>query len=257
MLNLRIVKKLNDKEYVVKVSDDDVEEIEEMLQRQKTLLTAQQYNPNKITRPQQKIAHALIRDVDDYSNNERFLQNTEDDLKKRFCIDVGYPFDRLFSLSNCSKDLATQFISWLVEYCFHYDIPFDGKDLHLDFDMNRKMFLSALHNRCFVTGARRQDAVLHIHHVNVVGMGKRKKVDHRGRYYMILRAELHNEIHQLGYDAFCEKWHVGAVKLADEQIIQYGLMTKKQMTERDSDPDYEIKDWQLPSKEDYLNDRKK
>lgn len=248
MLNLRITRKLSADEYVVKVDSEDAKDLEIMLQQRKTLLTAQQFNPNKITRPQQKIAHALVRDIDDYSDNEWFLQNTEDDLKKRFCIDVGYPFDKLFSLSNCSKDLATQFISWLVEYCFHYDIPFDGKDLHLAYDMNKKMFLSALHNRCFVTGARRQDAVLHIHHVNVVGMGKRKNVDHRGRFYMILRAELHNEIHQIGYDEFCKKWHVGAIKLSDQQILDFKLMTKAQMTERDSDPDYKIKDWHLPSK---------
>ena len=149
-----------------------------------------------------------------------------------------------FPLSSSSA--ASDVLKGQVEYCFHYDIPFDGKDLHLVHDMNRKMFLSALHNRCFVTQARRQDAVLHIHHVNAVGMGKRSKVDHRGRYYMILRAELHNEIHQLGYDEFCKKWHVGAIKLSDQQVLDFGLMSEKQMKELDDNPDYEIKDWQLP-----------
>lgn len=247
MLNIRIVGKKPNGDYIVRPAEEDSqEELEGLIAQRKTLLTVQAFNPNKITRPQQKISHALIRDINDYSNNERFIQNEEDELKIRFCIDRGLPFERLFSLSNCSKDLATQFISWLVEYCFHYDIPFDGKDLHLVHDLNRKLFLSALHNRCFVTQARRQDATLHIHHVNAVGIGKRSKVDHRGRYYMILRAELHNEIHQLGYENFCEKWHVGAIKLSDQQILDFGLMSKKQMKELDDDPDYEIKDWQLP-----------
>lgn len=247
MLNIRIVGKKPNGDYIVRPAEEDSqEELEGLIAKRKTLLTAQAFNPNKITRPQQKISHALIRDINDYSNNERFIQNEEDELKIRFCIDRGLPFERLFSLSNCSKDLATQFISWLVEYCFYYDIPFDGKDLHLVHDLNRKLFLSALHNRCFVTQARRQDAVLHIHHVNAVGIGKRSKVEHRGRYYMILRAELHNEIHQLGYKRFCEKWHVGAIKLLDQQILDFGLMNQKQMKELDDDPDYEIKDWQLP-----------
>ncbi|WP_407855611.1 putative HNHc nuclease [Enterococcus hailinensis] len=247
MLNVRVVGKQKNGDYIVRAADEDSqEELEGLIAQRKTLLTAQAFNPNKITRPQQKIAHALIRDINDYSNNERFIQNEEDELKIKFCIDRGLPFEKLFYLSNCSKDLATQFISWLVEYCFHHDIPFDGKSLYLVHDLNRKLFLSALHNRCFVTQARRQDAVLHIHHVNAVGIGKRSKVDHRGRYYMILRAELHNEIHQLGYEKFCEKWHVGAIKLTDQQILDFGLMSQKQMKELDDDPDYEIKDWQLP-----------
>lgn len=248
MLSMRIVGKQSNGDFVVRPIDDSKEELELLVKQRKTLLTAQAFNPNKVTHPQQKIAHALIRDIDSYTDNEWFIQNTEDDLKIKFCIDRGLPYEQLFSLSNCSKDLATHFISWLVEYCFHYDIPFDGKDLYLVHDMNRKMFLSALHNRCFVTQARRQDAVLHIHHVNAVGMGKRSKVDHRGRYYMILRAELHNEIHQLGYDEFCQKWHVGAIKLSDQQILDFGLMSEKQMKELDDNPDYEIKDWQLPER---------
>ena len=248
VLSLRIVGRQPNGDYIVRPDEISREEIETLVKQRKTLLTAQQFNPNKVTRPQQKIAHALIRDIDSYSDNEWFIQNTEDDLKIRFCIDLGLPYDKLFSLSDCSKDIATQFISWLVEYCFRYDIPFDGRDLHLAYDMNRKMFLSALHNRCFVTDARRQDAALHIHHVNVVGRGKRTKVDHRGRYYMILRAELHDQIHQIGYWEFCDKWHVGAIKLSDQQILDFGLMSQAQMDERDSDPDYEIKDWQLPNK---------
>jgi len=245
---MRIVGKKPNGDYIVRPDLGSKEEMDLLIQQHKTLLTAQQFTPNKITRPQQKIAHALIRDIDSYSNNEWFIQNTEDDLKVRFCIDTGVPYDHLFSLSNCSKDLATQFIAWLVEYCFYYDIPFDGKDLHLGFDMNRRMFLSAVHNRCFATHARRQDDTLHIHHVNVVGRGSRKRVDHRGRYYMILRAKLHDEIHEMGYWDFCEKWHCGAIKLTDEQLINLKLMSKKQMEERDADPDYKIKDWQLPDR---------
>ena len=247
MLNMRIVGKQPNGDFIVRPDSDSREEMDLLIERRKTLLTAQQFNPNKITRPQQKIAHALIRDINDYSNNEQVIQLEEDSLKIKFCIDLSYPFDRLFSLSNCTKELATQFISWLVEYCFHHDIPFEGKDLHLGFDLNRKMFLCALHNRCFVTMARRQDAPLHIHHVNEVGRGNQNKADHRGRYYMILRPELHNEIHILGYTEFCKKWHCGAIKLTDQQIVDFKLMSKKQMDERDADPNYKIRDWQLPS----------
>lgn len=247
MIYAKITKKLSNGEFTINPTDESLEELEALISQKKTLLTLQAFDPNKVTRKQQQKAHALIRDINDFSDND-FIENAERNLKIDFCIQSGLPFDTLFSLSNCSRDIARQFITYLVEYCFKYDIPFDSKDLHLDFDTNRKMFLSAVHNRCFVTQSRRQDAVLHIHHVNPVGRNNRIIVDHRNRYYMILTAELHDEIHRLGYWDFCEKWHCGAIKLTDEQILNFGLMSKKQMQERDADPDYEIRDWQLPDR---------
>lgn len=247
MINGRIVGKQRNGDIIIRPDADSIEDVEAMIRRRKLIITIQQFDVNKVTRAQQQKAHALINDINSYSNNDP-LYLAENDLKYKFCQSINYPTDPMFSLANCSKELASLFISFLVEYCFYYDIPFDRKELHLEFNLNRLMFLSSVYNRCFVTQMRRQDAVLHIHHVNAVGIGKRNEVDHRNRYYMILTAELHNEIHQLGYWRFCEKWHVGAVKLTDDQLLEMNLMTKKQMEERDSNPDYEIKDWQLPEK---------
>lgn len=245
MINGRIVAKRTNGDIVIRPDQESQEDLEALIRRRKMLVTMQPYDADKVTRQQQKKAHALINDINSYSNNDPMFL-AENDLKYKFCDAIGWPTTPIFSLANCSKQLASQFINFLVEYCFKYDIPFDSRELHLSMNVQRMMFLSAVHNRCFVTQARRQDAVLHIHHVNAVGRGKRKEADHRNRYYMILKAELHNEIHELGYWRFCQKWHCGAIKLTDQQILDFKLMSQAQMDERDADPEYEIRDWQLP-----------
>lgn len=247
MINGRIVGRQHNGDIIVRPDQDSIQDVEAMIKRRQMLITMEQFDTDRVTPGQKKIAHALINDINSYSNNDP-LYLAENDLKFKFCISANYPSYPMFSLANCSKRLASLFISFLVEYCFKYDIPFDGKELHLQFNLSRMMFLSAVHNRCFATQALRKDATLHIHHVNAIGRGKRASSDHRGRYYMILRAELHQEIHELGYWRFCDKWHCGAVKLSDEQLINMHLMSQTQMTERDSDPDYQIKDWQLPER---------
>ncbi|WP_312541381.1 putative HNHc nuclease [Enterococcus sp.] len=246
MINGRIVGKRNNGDVIIRPDKESREDLETIIQRRKMLVTLQPFDADKATRLQQKKAHALIHDINNFSNNDPMFL-AENDLKFKFCDAIGWPTTPMFSLANCSKELASQFINFLVEYCFKHEIPFDRRELHLSMNVHRMMFLSAVHNRCFATQARRQDAVLHIHHVNAVGRGKRYVVDHRNRYYMILTAEMHNEIHAMGYWRFCEKWHCGAIKLTDQQIIDFKLMSKAQMKERDADPDYEIKDWQLPT----------
>ena len=247
MLQARIIGKNPNGDIIIRPeSNDDYQDIEKLISQRKMLLDLRAFDINRLSRLQQQKAHALMHDINDYSNNDPYIF-AEWDLKTKFAIRYGLPTDRLLSLEDCSKDVATMFIAWLVEYCFHYDIPFKNKDLHLTFDLNRLMFLCAVHNRCFVSSMRRQDRVLHIHHVNEVGMGNdRRKIDHRGRYFLILEAIYHEEIHKLGYTLFAEKYHVGAIVLSDQQLIDFKLMSRSQMAEFDDQEEYEIKSWQLP-----------
>lgn len=226
--------------YIMKpFSDDDRGEMAHLIRKGFKTFDVTQHDKNKLSAAQRKMAHSLINSINEYWAEPRKL--VESDLKHEFCTLTGF---EPFSLSNCNKDLATAFISFLVEYCFAKDIEFYMKDLHLTFDVNRQMFLCALHNRCFATGAKKENSVLHLHHVSVIGMGNnRNDVDHRGRYFMILKAVLHDEIHQTGYKAFTEKWHCGAIKLTGEDVLRFGLMSRKQMDEIDDE--LEMQSWQI------------
>lgn len=221
-------------------TDEDREELLKLFQKGITQFDMAQSDRNRLTAQQRKKASALIRDIN--TQMEQPFIVVKHDLKLQFCAQYKLEY---FSLSNCHKEVAGLFISFLVEYCFEHDIDFYMKDLHLTFDIQRQMYLCAIHNRCFVTAARKDQQVLHLHHVNVVGSGNnRKKIDHRGRYFMILSAELHEEIHKLGYKSFCAKYHIGAIKLTGEDVLRFKLMTKQQLFEIDDEQ--EIQSWQLP-----------
>lgn len=245
MLNASIVNRLPNGDLVIRPeTEEDHAEADLMIRKKKLKLDIRAFDINKLTRVQQQKAHALIHDINDYGNNDIYFV-AEENLKYKFLINMGFPTDKIFSLADCSKDMAMLFISWLVEYCFYFDIPFRNKNLHQTFDMNRKLFLDAVHKRCFATESMAKDTPLHIHHINAI-QTNRKKADHRGRYFMILKAELHQEIHMTGYKRFCEKWHTGAIQLSEEQIINLGLMSKTQMDELDSEDNREIRSFQLP-----------
>lgn len=247
MINGRIVGKKTNGDLIIRPDVDCLHDIDRMRKKHQTLITMEPRDDSKISKLQQRKIHALIRDINLYERNEHpYIAKLRAKIAFQKHLELPFTLEKLFSLKNCDKELASEFITYLVEYCFEKDIPFDNRELHQTYDINRMMFLSGVHNRCFATQARREDAVLHIHHVNAIGKGSRAKADHRGRWYLILTAELHDEIHRLGYWRFCEKWHCGAVRFTDEQLLSMHLMNKKQMQERDADPDYEIRDWQLP-----------
>lgn len=248
MINGRIVGRKANGDIIIRPNADCQQEIESMRKKRQMFIRMEADEDTKITRQQQMKIYALINDINQFGRNEpKFLAKMRAKIAFLKSLELPFTIEKLFSLSNCDKELASLFINYLVEYCFDNDIPFDRRELHLTYDVGRMMFLSSVHNRCFATQARREDAVLHIHHVNALGIGgDRANDDHRKRWYMILTAELHDEIHRLGYWRFCDRYHCGAVQLSDEQLISMKLMSRKQMQERDADPDYEIRDWQLP-----------
>lgn len=221
-------------------TEEDREELLKLQQKRVIEFDMIQADRDRLTAQQRKKANALIRDINKVEEKPKISKKHQ--LKLEFCAEYNLEY---FSLKNCHKEVAGLFISFLVEYCFEHDIDFYMKDLHLTFDIQRQMYLCAIHNRCFVTAARKDQQILHLHHVNVVGSGNnRKKIDHRGRYFMILSAELHEEIHKLGYKSFCAKYHIGAIKLTGEDVLRFKLMTKQQLFEIDDEQ--EIQSWQLP-----------
>lgn len=123
----------------------------------------------------------------------------------------------MFSLSersSCTIDMTTarDFIDWLVELCIANGIPCIDTLLNRCEDIGRYLYACLIHKKCALCGGKAE-----LHHVDAVGAGRnRKEILHLGMRALPLCRNHHNEIHNIGRDTFCEKYHVHGIKLDEE-----------------------------------------
>lgn len=72
----------------------------------------------QINADQRKKIYALLRDIADYSGDSQ--DNLKHNLKLKFISESEYED---FSLSNCSYELAKDFIDFLVKFAFEFGVP--------------------------------------------------------------------------------------------------------------------------------------
>ena len=191
-----------------------------------------------ITPEQRRKTFALMRDITAFisgesSRNEirstlramqlNYLIDVADSEAVRFALTDNYcrlqGID-LFSLSpsneNCaSKELASDFIDWLVNLCVENAIPCMDTLLNRCEDIERYIYACVLHKRCAICG-RKAD----IHEVETVGMGRnRRKIGHVGQLVEPLCREHHDECGRIGQKSFDELYHMQAIRL-DEKLCE-------------------------------------
>lgn len=221
---------VNPSKGVVTLKVDDFEGLVKSFRKGKIDFDLIPHSADLITGIQRRKAYAMIRDICEYQGYVQTFEREKQkqNLKKEFCDSSGY---QMFSLSDCKKDVATQFISFLVEYCFEYDIPFQFKDLVNTFDTERKVYLCLLHRRCTACGVTKD---IQINHEDTVGSGNnRNHLDHRKHRLEALCANCHAKFHRIGAKSFYEEQHFHGIILSDEMLISMKLMSRKQMREFD------------------------
>ena len=191
-----------------------------------------------ITPEQRRKTFALMRDITAFisgesSRNEirstlramqlNYLIDVADSEAVRFALTDNYcrlqGID-LFSLSpsneNCaSKELASDFIDWLVNLCVENAIPCMDTLLNRCEDIGRYIYACVLHKRCAICG-RKAD----IHEVETVGMGRnRRKIGHVGQLVEPLCRGHHDECGRIGQKSFDELYHMQAIRL-DEKLCE-------------------------------------
>lgn len=207
---------------------NDTEEFKKSLEHGYTAFDVMPHKSTRLSDVQRKKAYAMIHDIADYEGYPDDIKKIS--LKEQFRAVTGYSE---FSLSNCYKDIATAFISFLVEYCFYYDIPFRFKDLTNTFDTERQVYLCLWHKRCTVCGSEKS---IEINHEDAVGNGNnRNQIDHRKHRIEALCHFHHFEYHTLGAKTFYEKYHFHGIKPSDELVVHLHLMSKKQINEFDKE----------------------
>lgn len=156
------------------------------------------YNDGRsITNEQRKKAYATIRDMAEWTGYPP--EDMKELMKYEFMIRTGEDY---FSLSDCSVDLAREFISTLIEFSLEHGIQLSELAIDRTDDIGRYLYYCIKHKRCAVCGRKGE-----IHHVDTIGMGNdRRRVDDREYRKICLCREHHTEVHKIGLNDF-EKKH--------------------------------------------------
>ena len=176
-----------------------------------------------ISRDQQKKIFALIHDLCNYTGDEP--KYWENEFKWR--VQITFGVDE-FSLSDCSITIGNYMILTILEFLFEENIPFRTKLWDsLESDYTRAIF-SINYRKCVICGKPHADLA----HYKAVGMGRnRRKIDERKMYFFSLCRECHQEQHRIGINNFMKKYHIKPIKLTDEQLVRYKILSKKRLEE--------------------------
>lgn len=157
---------------------------------------AQEEKEGKITEEQRKAIFALIKILADHYGYEK--EEARKILTSHFCEQLAL---EQFSLSDVSKEIATDFIQTLLELALG-----EGLDVFNWLRDNEELaiILSVKYKRCVVCAK-----VGDIHHIDRIGMGNnRNKIDDSEKRKVCLCREHHTELHTIGDREFSKKYHI-------------------------------------------------
>lgn len=158
-----------------------------------------------INREQQKKAYAIIGDIAEYSGDPP--EYMKELMKHEFLEAFGGEY---FSLSSCSVSLASDFINYLINFCFTWGIPTRDTMLNRADDISAYLYTCLYHRKCCICNEKAE-----IHHCtgSKVGMGfNRNDINNIGRSAIALCRKHHMQAHNSERDFF-EKYHVYGIKL--------------------------------------------
>lgn len=171
---------------------------------------------NSITAKQRKLIHATINDISEFTG-EKF-DRVKQLLKENFCIGNGLED---LSFKECSKEIASDFIDFLLEFCFLEDIPLNcSQGIERAYNITAYLSLCLKYRKCAICGK-----LADRHHVDAIGMGRdRRVVDDSKMLKMSLCRVHHTEAHTIGVEEFNKKYHVFGIvwnEKPDEKMDWY------------------------------------
>ena len=165
-----------------------------------------------ITAPQRKFINALCRDIARYTGDT--IDQVREDRKREFMELHQIPYFSTSELqANCSVEVASKFISYIVDFCLDNDIGLAESPLNYVDDIKHYLIKCLWTRKCALCGKKGQ-----VHHVDAVGAGRnRRKIDHTKHHLMCLCDGHHDESHRQGQQTFMRKNHIVGVIMSEEQ----------------------------------------
>ena len=157
-------------------------------------------DPYKITDKQRRKVFAMIRDI--FNHYGQPLDYLRYMFQKQLEFMKGY---EPISLSNCSRQQASELIELILDFIFTHDIPMNKATSELMSNDKYFIYKSTINRICVVCGAKNADLA----HYQAVGRGRnRNKIDHYGNKVLALCRFHHNQQHNMGMDSFNKKYHL-------------------------------------------------
>ena len=148
-----------------------------------------------IRNDQRKKIFALIGEIAKWSGHSPV--DVRDRITWNFCAEYGVD---PFSLSDTSVSIARDFITYLIDFCFYWNVPTKDTQLHYTDDISKYLYLCLEHRKCAICNKRAE-----VHHVDCIGMGRdREQIVHIGLEAIALCREHHDEAHRREKDLFRE-----------------------------------------------------
>ena len=181
-------------------------------------ITVEIEEKDDISNQQRRLLYALWRDYEIYTGTP--LDAAEAWFKYQYMLERNLDAFPSLSRGAMTKDMATDFITYTLEYYLNNGIPFAQQDWYKGADLNRVCYAMLMNRVCFVCGRTHSD----IAHVEAVGAGRnRKNIDHTKHHFMCLCRRHHNMQHEMGIDSFMEEYHVTAIQLDKEDVKQLNI----------------------------------
>lgn len=153
-----------------------------------------------ITAEQRKRIYATLNDI------SVALGYTREEGKQLFkeMFQEEFGIEEL-SFKDCTKYVASDFIDFLLEFCFYHNIPLKEEyGINRAYNITHYLQLCLRYKKCCICGKPADE-----HHEDAIGMGNnRKKTDDTKKRKMALCREHHTESHTIGDKEFQDKYHV-------------------------------------------------
>lgn len=143
------VSKRGNKTVMQIATDASLEEIERYRNNNKITGVILLDDKHRITAEQRRKIFATLKDISLYTGYE--AEYLRDLLTLAYCIESNI---EQFSLSDCSLEMARNFISYLIEFCLDNEIPLAESALNRTDDINKYLYLCIRKSICCLCGSQ-------------------------------------------------------------------------------------------------------
>lgn len=138
-----------------------------------------------ISPDQNRKIHALFRNIAKHIGENE--ENTKEILKSLYCYEKEI---EMFSFGDCSSELASNFIDWLITWCFENGVPLDEKPKEYFDDIERYIAVCINSAVCVVCG-------------------QPGNIEHFNNNKTCLCYRHNEEAENIGWERFMFKYHLG------------------------------------------------